>query len=217
MTILQEALNANGCERLRDFYNVGPAQRAALESFVAALAQQVEQQPVGGPAVTRALITKLFNALAYHQLQTRPIDSTEEALALARAYLEAPEPEPDLSALSQKTQEQIRAWLADGTFVDRAIGTMREQERELMAYEKAAPAPQPAQDFDTWWNSLPCEPSYQEAFAAGQSAQPVAPLTDEQVQRAMHAINEVSCGDIQPTFEEMRVALLAARGIKEGK
>ena len=40
MTTLQEALNANGCERLKDFYNVGPVQRAAVESFVAALAQQ---------------------------------------------------------------------------------------------------------------------------------------------------------------------------------
>jgi hypothetical protein len=42
MTALQEALNANGCERLKDFYNVGPVQRAAVESFVAALAQQGE-------------------------------------------------------------------------------------------------------------------------------------------------------------------------------
>ena len=42
MTTLQDALNANGCERLKDFYNVGPVQRAAVESFVAALAQQGE-------------------------------------------------------------------------------------------------------------------------------------------------------------------------------
>lgn len=34
---LRDALEANGCERLRDFYNVGPVQRAAVESFVAAL------------------------------------------------------------------------------------------------------------------------------------------------------------------------------------
>lgn len=42
MTTLQEALATPGCERLRDFYNVGPVQRAAVESFVAALAQQGE-------------------------------------------------------------------------------------------------------------------------------------------------------------------------------
>jgi hypothetical protein len=40
MTKIQEALNANGCERLKDFYNTGPVQRAAVESFIAALAQQ---------------------------------------------------------------------------------------------------------------------------------------------------------------------------------
>jgi hypothetical protein len=39
---LQEALNADGCERLRDFYNVGPVQRASVESFIEALAQQGE-------------------------------------------------------------------------------------------------------------------------------------------------------------------------------
>jgi hypothetical protein len=43
--------------------------------------------------------------------------------------------EPDLSSLSPKAQDQIREWLADGTFVERAIGTMREQERELSARE----------------------------------------------------------------------------------
>lgn len=31
-----------------------------------------------------------------------------------------------------------------------------------------------ADDFYEWWNSLPCEPSYQEAFAAGQSARPTS-------------------------------------------
>lgn len=42
MTTLQEALAAPGCERIKDFYNTGPVQRAAVESFVAALAQQGE-------------------------------------------------------------------------------------------------------------------------------------------------------------------------------
>ncbi|MDZ7920721.1 hypothetical protein [Rhodoferax sp.] len=43
--------------------------------------------------------------------------------------------EPELSGLKPQTQERIREWLADGTFVSRAIGTMQEQERELIAYE----------------------------------------------------------------------------------
>jgi hypothetical protein len=48
--------------------------------------------------------------------------------------------EPDLSSLSPKAQVRIREWLADGTFVERAIGTMREQERELSARESLTEA-----------------------------------------------------------------------------
>jgi hypothetical protein len=47
--------------------------------------------------------------------------------------------EPDLSALMPKSQSLIRKWLADGTFVERAIGTMREQERELLTREPLVP------------------------------------------------------------------------------
>jgi hypothetical protein len=41
-----------------------------------------------------------------------------------------------LSALKPATQESIKSWLADGTFVERSIGTMLEQERENMRLEK---------------------------------------------------------------------------------
>jgi hypothetical protein len=40
--------------------------------------------------------------------------------------------EPDgLSKFKPEHQEQLRQWLADGTFVERALGTMWEQENEL--------------------------------------------------------------------------------------
>lgn len=45
---LREALEANGCERLKDFYNVGPVQRAAVESFVAALTATQQAAPSQG-------------------------------------------------------------------------------------------------------------------------------------------------------------------------
>lgn len=38
---IKTALNAPGCERLRDFYEVGPVQRAAVESFVDALSMPI--------------------------------------------------------------------------------------------------------------------------------------------------------------------------------
>lgn len=41
---LVEALAAPGCERIKDFYSVGPVQRAAVESFVEALAQARAEQ-----------------------------------------------------------------------------------------------------------------------------------------------------------------------------
>lgn len=44
---------------------------------------------------------------------------------------------PDLSHLRPETQEAIRGWIKDGTFFDRAIGAMHDQEQRLMAYEKA--------------------------------------------------------------------------------
>ena len=34
---IRAALEAPGCERLRDFYAVGPVQRAAVEAFVSAI------------------------------------------------------------------------------------------------------------------------------------------------------------------------------------
>ena len=57
----------------------------------------------------------------------------------------APQPapvvqEPDLSWLKPDSQAEIREWLADGTFVERACGVMQEQEQEIIRLEKAQPA-----------------------------------------------------------------------------
>lgn len=39
--------------------------------------------------------------------------------------------QPDLSNLQPETQQQIRKWIADGTFTERAVGVMLEHEREI--------------------------------------------------------------------------------------
>ena len=48
--------------------------------------------------------------------------------------------EPDLSWLKPDSQAEIREWLADGAFVERACGVMQEQEQEIIRLEKAQPA-----------------------------------------------------------------------------
>ena len=57
---------------------------------------------------------------------------------------------------------------------------------------------------------------YQRGFADGKRSAQRKPLTDEMVHQAMIAINSASCGELQPTFEEMKAAIEAAHNIKEG-
>lgn len=52
----------------------------------------------------------------------------------------APVQEPVLSGLRPDTQKTIKGWIADGTFVERAIGALQEQERENMRLEKLVAA-----------------------------------------------------------------------------
>ena len=81
---LQEALATPGRESLLDFYNVGPVQRAWMESFAAALAQQGE--PVAG--LNRSYTEQLINAL-HENSDPVSIDAAEEfqrLLAAALAY-----------------------------------------------------------------------------------------------------------------------------------
>lgn len=42
------------------------------------------------------------------------------------------------SSLKPEYQAQILSWIKDGTFVERAVGAMSDQERQIMAYEDAA-------------------------------------------------------------------------------
>ena len=80
---------------------------------------------------------ELLEALKYHQEQTRPIQRSIDSIASADSTVS----EPDLSSLSDAARERIRKWIFDGTFVERAIGVIRDQERELMAYEKVFAVP----------------------------------------------------------------------------
>jgi len=57
---------------------------------------------------------------------------------------------------------------------------------------------------------------YQRGFADGKGSAQRKPLTDEMVHKAMIALNTASCGELQPTFEEMKAAIEAAHNIKEG-
>jgi hypothetical protein len=54
--------------------------------------------------------------------------------------------EVDLSGLKPATQEVVKGWIEDGTFIKRAIGAMQEQEAENMRLEKMV-EDQPAQEF----------------------------------------------------------------------
>jgi hypothetical protein len=65
------------------------------------------------------------------------------------------------------------------------------------------------------------ETAYEGAFAAfpvylaPPAPQARQPLTDEMVQRAMLALNTASCGELEPTVDEMKAALEAAHDIGE--
>jgi len=89
-----------------------------------------------------AMKLALDNLIAEYHMESssfakRVDDIFKEALA-------QPQQEPDLSGLKPSTQEVIKGWIEDGTFIERAIGAMQEQEAENMRLEKMA-APQPAQ------------------------------------------------------------------------
>ena len=57
---------------------------------------------------------------------------------------------------------------------------------------------------------------YQRGFADGKRSAERKPLKDVMVHQAMIAINTASCGELQPTFEEMKAAIERAHNIKEG-
>ncbi len=62
-----------------------------------------------------------------------------------------------------------------------------------------------------FFNSAQMQTAYQEGRASMQSSQPVAqPLTDAQIHAAIAALMSASNGDLEPTFDEMKAALMAA-------
>jgi hypothetical protein len=64
-----------------------------------------------------------------------------EAITAIRQALAAPVQESDLSGLKPATQEVIKGWIEDGTFINRAVGAMQKQETEIMRLEKLAEQP----------------------------------------------------------------------------
>ena len=133
-----------------DMSNV-PASDEASTALKAALAQQ------GEPVVTDEMVAAAIRANA--EWAHDGDDDRNPWVVVYRAMLAAaPAPalqahEDDVSSLSPKGQERARLWLADGTFVSRALGVLRDQEREIVALQKAA-APQAQEPVNGSWHDL---------------------------------------------------------------
>jgi hypothetical protein len=123
---LQEALNADGCERLRDFYNVGPVQRASVESFIEALAQQGE--PVAYCYVQKSTSVDVLT------FDDAPNDAVEGTLF---PLYPAPQPAQQPVAFYDFQKHGFR-W-ADNTVVGQVPVAVMVEPMALYA----APAPQP--------------------------------------------------------------------------
>ena len=108
-------------------------------------------------------------------------------------YVQQPaQQHPDLSHLRPETQEAIRGWIKDGTFFDRAIGAMHDQEKRLMAYEKAQQQEPIGEVFintgsgalfapmkDVRWKDGKMPPEGTKLY----DRPPAKPLTDEQIEK----------------------------------
>lgn len=84
---LREALESDGCERLKDFYNVGPVQRAAVESFVAALIATQQAAPEYMHPI--AILTKEVKPEHWEPPHAAPSQGVGENPAILRAHLDA--------------------------------------------------------------------------------------------------------------------------------
>ena len=58
----------------------------------------------------------------------------------ATAYYTEPFATPDLSRLNPENAQQMREWISDGSFAQRAVDTMFELSEEITALKKAPPA-----------------------------------------------------------------------------
>lgn len=102
----------------------------AIQAGRALLEELKWQDPVAGVVVREGLPTLLRDS---------DIKPTDKRLYTHQQPAQ-PKAEPDLSGLKPSTQEVIKRWIADGTFIERAIGAMQEQERENMRLEKTVAA-----------------------------------------------------------------------------
>jgi hypothetical protein len=75
-----EALHKPGCERVMEFYIVGPVQKAAIMSFADSIETVINARWKKLLAELtpsdHELLQKALDALFYHTQQTRPIHST---------------------------------------------------------------------------------------------------------------------------------------------
>ena len=107
---MRQALEAPGCERLKDFYSVGPVQRAAVESFADALdaALAKVQEPV---ATAWMKDGEMVNAFPH------PPRESEQDIQywLSRGYTEQPlYAAPPAPAATVLTDADIVAIMRDG-------------------------------------------------------------------------------------------------------
>ncbi len=163
-------------------------------------------------------------------------DTIREALAEQPAQQPAQQ-HPDLSHLRPETQEAFRGWLKDGTFVERAMGVMMDQERQLRAYKKAQqqePCGWRMRHNGVWAYSF-TKDAWDFIYAVSPAARKAArdnapaskPLTDEQILNLVPGLQDCLCdpwdcnnsGDYYASIPKDMIrlarAIEAAHGIKE--
>jgi len=144
-------------------------------------------------------------------------------------YVQQPaQQHPDLSHLRPETQEAIRGWIKDGTFFDRAIGAMHDQEKRLMAYEKAQQQEPVAWMFEgikfdgsKHGPHLVWKPEYMDAMSADMSAAAVPLYTSPPASKPWVGLTDedigAACGFAEHTTASTRFALKAISRAIEAK
>ena len=95
----------------------------------------IEEQTV--KQVLQALVT--YNAVAF-SLNWESVNRVNKVISACELALKQTE-EPNLSKFSPAVQTEVREWIADGTFVERAVDTMFELTKEVFALKKQLQAP----------------------------------------------------------------------------
>jgi hypothetical protein len=98
--------------------------------------KQARSAPVPEPVAWVDVKDTNHGPYAFHGKELLPVGKHD-------LYTTPPaQPAPDLSKLKPENQQQMREWIADGSFAQRAIDTMFEFSKEITAL-KAAPVPEP--------------------------------------------------------------------------